>query len=189
MPAPFPAPPGFLLARRRCHSYSPTGTGHGGPHPGLGHRHRRPPWGTPLNEPELRALFAYDRFAAAAGIELVEVREGYAMARMRAEGRHLNGVDVVQGGCLFTLADFAFAAACNSHGTLAVAINASISFVEAGRPGLLTAEAQELAVSPRLSACTVHVRDSSGTLIAIFQGMAYRKHQSVADYLEQTKRS
>jgi acyl-CoA thioesterase len=142
-----------------------------------------------VNESELRALFAHDRFAAATGIELAEIREGYAMARMTAEGRHLNGVDVVQGGCLFTLADFAFAAACNSHGTLAVAINASISFVEAGRPGVLTAEAHEVAMSPRLSSCTVHVRDASGTLIAIFQGMAYRKSQSVADYLGQAKRS
>ena len=142
-----------------------------------------------MNESELRALFAYDRFAAATGIELVEVREGYAMARMTAEGRHLNGVDVVQGGCLFTLADFAFAAACNSHGTLAVAINASISFVEAGRPGVLTAEAHEVAMSPQLSSCTVHVRDAGGALIAIFQGMAYRKSQSVADYLKKTNRS
>jgi acyl-CoA thioesterase len=95
---------------------------------------------------------------------------------------------VVQGGCLFTLADFAFAAACNSHGTLAVAINASISFVAAGRPGALTAEAHEVALSPRLSSCTVHVRDAGGALIAIFQGMAYRKSQSVADYLEKTRR-
>ena len=141
-----------------------------------------------MNESELRALFAYDRFAAANGIELVEVGEGYAMARMTAEGRHLNGVDVVQGGCLFTLADFAFAAACNSHGTVAVAINASISFVEAGRPGVLTAEAREVAMSPRLSSCTVHVRDAGGTLIAIFQGMAYRKSQRIAEYLEQTER-
>ncbi len=142
-----------------------------------------------MNESELRALFAYDRYAGATGIELIEVREGYAMARMTAESRHLNGVDVVQGGCLFTLADFAFAAACNSHGTLAVAINASISFVEAGRPGVLTAEAHEVAMSPRLSSCTVHVRDASGTLIAIFQGMAYRKTESIAHYLAKTGRA
>jgi acyl-CoA thioesterase len=142
-----------------------------------------------MNESELRVLFTYDRFAAAAGIELVEVREGYARARMTAGERHLNGVDVVQGGCLFTLADFAFAAACNSHGTLAVAINVSISFVEAGRPGTLTAEAHEVALSPRLSSCTVHVRDASGTLIAIFQGMAYRKTETIAHYLAQMGRT
>jgi acyl-CoA thioesterase len=71
---------------------------------------------------------------------------------------------------------------------VAVAINASISFVEAGRPGVLTAEAREVAMSPRLSSCTVHVRDAGGTLIAIFQGMAYRKSQRIAEYLEQTER-
>jgi acyl-CoA thioesterase len=142
-----------------------------------------------MNESELRALFAHDRFAAAIGIELIEVREGYARARLTAGDRHLNGVDVVQGGCIFTLADFAFAAACNSHGTLAVAINVSISFVEAGRPGTLIAEAHEVAMSPRLSSCTVHVRDAGGTLLAIFQGMAYRKNESIAEYLAKTGRT
>lgn len=142
-----------------------------------------------MDETELRALLARDRFATAAGIELTEVREGYALVRMTAGDRHLNAVDVVQGGCLFTLADLAFAAACNGHGTLAVAINASISFVAAGRPGTLTAEAHEVALSPKLSACTVHVRDASGTLIAIFQGMAYRKTESIAHYLAKTGRT
>jgi len=142
-----------------------------------------------MNETELRAFFAHDRFTAAAGIELTEVREGHATARMTAADRHLNGVDVVQGGCLFTLADFAFAAACNSHGTLAVAINASISFVAPARPGLLTAEAREVALSPKLSSCTVHVRDAAGTLVAIFQGMAYRKAEPIAHYLARTGRT
>jgi len=142
-----------------------------------------------MNETELRALLARDRFAAAAGIELVEVREGFALARMTAGDRHLNAVDVVQGGCLFTLADLAFAAACNSHDTLAVAINASISFVAAGQPGTLTAEAHEVALSPKLSSCTVHVRDAGGTLLAIFQGMAYRKTERIAQYLARPGRS
>jgi acyl-CoA thioesterase len=141
-----------------------------------------------MNESELRALLAHDRFATATGIELIEVRQGYAMARMTAGERHLNAVDVVQGGCIFTLADFAFAAACNSHGTLAVAINVSISFVGAGRPGTLVAEGHEVAMSPRLSSCTVHVRDTGGTLIAIFQGMAYRKTETIAQYLAKTGR-
>jgi len=48
-----------------------------------------------MDETELRALLAHDRFTAASGIELTEVREGYAMARMTAGDRHLNGMDVV----------------------------------------------------------------------------------------------
>jgi acyl-CoA thioesterase len=142
-----------------------------------------------MNELELRALFSRDRFAKLNGIELVEVGEGRATARMVVEDRHLNGVDVAQGGAIFTLADLAFAAACNSHGTIAVAINVSISFVQAARPGVLTAEATEVAMNPKLSSCTVHVKDGAGSLVAVFQGMAYRKKDTIAEFLKKMGRA
>ncbi|MBD3242167.1 MAG: hotdog fold thioesterase [Chitinivibrionales bacterium] len=123
----------------------------------------------------LKKFFARDRFAASAGIELVDTSDGYARAVMPVQRSHLNGVNSVQGGAIFTLADLAFAAACNSHGTVAVAINVSISFVKAATGGTLTAEAREVAVNPKLSSVTVNVTDESGDLVAIFQGMAYRK--------------
>ena len=129
----------------------------------------------------LRAVFKNDRFAALAGVKLLEVSEGYARARMRIGPDHLNGFDIVQGGAIFTLADFAFAAAANSHGTAAVAISVSISFLEASRSGVLVAEAEEQALTPKLSSCTVRVTDSHGKLVALFTGMAYRKKQTVAE--------
>ncbi len=57
-----------------------------------------------------------DRFAEHTGIELVEVSKGYARAEMKVEEKHLNGLGLAHGGAIFTLADLAFAAACNSHG-------------------------------------------------------------------------
>ncbi len=125
----------------------------------------------------VRTLMRRDRFAARSGVRLVEVREGYARTTLRLGPDHLNGVGVVQGGAIFTLADLAFAAACNSHGTVAVALDVSITFARAAVRGTLTAEAREIAVSRRVSVCDVRVTDASGALVAAFKGTAFRKEQ------------
>ena len=122
-----------------------------------------------------------DRFAKHCGIELLEVGKGYAKTRMKIGEEHLNGVDLVHGGAIFTLADLAFAASCNSHGILAVAINVSISYLKAGIRGTLTAEAEEVACNPRLGSYTIRVTDDEGDLVALFQGMAYRKKEQLED--------
>ncbi|MBP5474455.1 MAG: PaaI family thioesterase, partial [Bacteroidales bacterium] len=70
-----------------------------------------------------------DMFAKSSGIQLVEVREGYARAQMTVEKRHLNMGGVCQGGAIFTLADFAFAAVCTCHGKLTVGLENTVSFL------------------------------------------------------------
>ena len=72
-----------------------------------------------------------DRFAVNAGVELLEVGNGYAKARMEIKPEHLNGGGVCQGGAIFTLADLAFAAASNSHARLTLSINSTINFSKA----------------------------------------------------------
>jgi acyl-CoA thioesterase len=84
-------------------------------------------------------------------------------------------VGLVHGGALFTLADFAFAAAANSHDEVAVAINASISYLKGIKAGTLYAEAEELSNSRRISVYSIKITDDAGQLIAIFQGMAYKR--------------
>lgn len=123
----------------------------------------------------LKAFFQGDRYAAHSGIELVEVSPGYARARMALQPCHLNGLDIAHGGAIFTLADFAFALASNSHGTVAVAINANLTIMKAAREGTLVAEAREVSRNPKLGNYTVEVRDDAGDLVALFQGLAYRK--------------
>jgi acyl-CoA thioesterase len=122
-----------------------------------------------------------DRFAAHCGVELVEVQPGRAVTRMRLEAHHLNGVNIAHGGAIFTLADLAFAAACNSYGTVAVAINASITYMKAASGGVLTAVAEETACNPRLGTYRMTVTDEAGELVAIFQGLAYRKKDRLED--------
>jgi len=128
---------------------------------------------------DLQRFFERDRFAAEAGIALTEVSPGLARTRVELRPGHLNGVGIAQGGLLFTLADLAFAAACNSHGTVAVAVDVSISFVKAVSRGVLVAEAREEAKTARVSTCLVRVTDEAGDLVALFKGTAYRKKETL----------
>jgi acyl-CoA thioesterase len=129
---------------------------------------------------EIKEFFvAEDKFARHSGIELVDLGPGWAKACMKIEPFHFNGARTVHGGAIFTLADFAFAVASNSHGTLAMGINTSVSFVKAALKGTLHAEARELAKSAKLASYSVMVTDDAGDVVAIFQGMVYRKKDAI----------
>ncbi|MEI6205928.1 MAG: PaaI family thioesterase [Desulfuromonadales bacterium] len=120
-----------------------------------------------------------DLFARHAGIELLEVEPGRARASMKIAPYHFNGAGTVHGGAIFTLADFAFAVASNSHGTLAMGINTSVSFVKAVTRGTLYAEAREEALNPKLATYSVHITDDNNDAVAIFQGTVYRKKEAI----------
>ena len=130
---------------------------------------------------DIKEFFRRDQFAAHCGIELLEVSPGGAKVKMEVEEHHLNGLRTVHGGAIFTLADFAFAVACNSHGAVAVALNVNITFVKAAGPGTLYADAREVAISPKIGTYDILVTDEEGGLIATFQGLAYRKKEKLSD--------
>jgi acyl-CoA thioesterase len=127
----------------------------------------------------LQFFSAEDLFARHTGIELLDVGPGWATASMKIEPFHFNGARTVHGGAIFTLADFAFAVASNSHGRLAMGINTSVSFVKAATKGTLYAEAREQALNPRLASYLVRITDDDQAVVALFQGMAYRKNESI----------
>ena len=118
---------------------------------------------------------AKDQFAVHCGIELLAAGAGAARAKMPLQAHHCNGIGTGQGGAIFTLADFAFAAASNSHGPIAVAINVNITFLKAAKLGTLWAEAREISRNAKLASYTVEVKDDAGDIVALFQGMVYRK--------------
>ncbi|MCK5540656.1 MAG: hotdog fold thioesterase [Deltaproteobacteria bacterium] len=128
---------------------------------------------------KIRTFFKKDRFAAHNDITLLEIHPGYAKAELIISNKHLNGVNITHGGAIFTLADLAFAVASNSHGTIAVGVNATISYLKATNQGTLTAEAIEVAINPKLATYQVEVRDENNELVAIFQGTVYRKKGSL----------
>ncbi len=120
-------------------------------------------------------FFKNDRFASMAGVELMEISEGYAKARMLITPEHLNGGGVCQGGALFTLADLAFAAAVNSHLVLTFSTTSTITIFRSVVEGYVFAEANEIVNHPRLPYAEVKITDEKGQLIAIFTSSGYRK--------------
>src|SRR5688572_29363553 len=126
----------------------------------------------------LASRIAYSMLAAegtgpAWGVEIEEVREGYARVRMRLRADMLNGHGIAHGGLVFSLADTAFAYACNSRNVRTVAAQASIVFLDAAREDeVLVAEAQEVALAGRSGVCNVSVRTDDGRAVAEFQGFS-----------------
>lgn len=123
----------------------------------------------------IKKYFKNDQFASRVGIELLSVSPGHATAKMALHPHHLNSYRTVQGGAIFTLADLTFAAAANSHGTVAVAINVNITFMKAATTGTLWAEGKEVSKNFKIGTYAVEVKDDHGDLVAQFQGLAYRK--------------
>ena len=124
---------------------------------------------------KIHKLFKRDRFADMCGMVIEEIKPGYARASMTVEERHLNGLDVCQGGAIFTLADFAFACAGNTRGAIAVSIENSISFLEAVKEGeYLIAEAREISLHRRIAVYDMEVK-SGDMLVAKMSGTVYRK--------------
>ncbi|MCK5803436.1 MAG: hotdog fold thioesterase [Lentisphaeria bacterium] len=130
-----------------------------------------------LDFPALKKLFRNDRFAEFIGAEVVAGGGGMGKARLEIHTHHLNGLGIVQGGAVFTLADLAFAVACNSHGNKAVGLNASINWLRPGLTGVLQAEAREVSCTRRIATYEVLVTDDAGELLATFHGTAYRKDE------------
>jgi acyl-CoA thioesterase len=132
----------------------------------------------------LKKFVQKDRFAKHLGIEMLEYGGGRARARMTVVAHHLNSAGTVHGGAIFSLADAAFSAASNSHGSLALAINVSISFFKAVRDGVLVAEAREASFNPRLATYLINVTDQDSNAVALFQGTVYRKKDSIAEIVK-----
>ncbi len=130
-----------------------------------------------MDEAKVRQYFSNDIFARECGIELVHVAPGEAEVCMPVRREHMNAMGIVHGAAVFSIADFAFAVSCNSHGTLAVALNVSINFVKAATRGTLHAQAREVTRSRRVGTYEVRVTDDAGELIALFTGLAYRKDE------------
>ncbi len=133
----------------------------------------------------VRQAILNDRFCMeTVGIELLEIGPGHARARLGIRPEHLNGLGIIQGGAIFTLADLALAAASNSHGTAAVLVNANISYVKGISSGVLYAEAREESLHSKLATYSIRVTDEAGDLIASMQATVYRKRESLEAILQ-----
>lgn len=117
------------------------------------------------------AMWAEDHTSRGLGMTLVRVEPGVAVLSMPITQAMVNGLGLAHGGFIFTLADSAFAFACNSRGQRQVAQHCQVTYIAPGRLGMvLTAEARERQRGERSGIYDVTVRDQSGAVIAEFRG-------------------
>jgi acyl-CoA thioesterase len=122
-------------------------------------------------EKSAAAMWARDDASKWMGLSIAEVGPGRAVLTMTVETHHTNGHDICHGGVIFTLADSAFAFACNSYNRVAVAQHNTITFIAPGRLGdRLTATAREVSLAGRGGIYDVTVTNSEGAAIAEFRG-------------------
>jgi acyl-CoA thioesterase len=117
------------------------------------------------------AMFERDKASQAAGMHVEDVAPGYARVSMRLLPHMINGHRTAHGGAIFSLADSAFAFACNSRNISSVAQHCSITYLTPGREGeLLTAEARETNLTGRFGIYDITVTAEDGRVVAIFRG-------------------
>jgi acyl-CoA thioesterase len=112
------------------------------------------------------------------GIRCVHVEPGLARVEMATGPETANVFGLVHGGAVFSVLDEAFQLACNTHGTVTLALNVSITYVKAAAPGdVLTAEVREVAATARTATYEARVTGRDGELVAVGQTLAYRKSE------------
>lgn len=125
-----------------------------------------------------RRMYEQDAFSRWLGIELVDIGVGTCTVQMLVRAEMLNGFGVAHGGITFSLADSAFAFACNSQGRVAVSIHCTVEHVAPVVEGdWLVAVATEEHVGKSISNYAVRVTKTAGQPVAFFRGVAYRKQQ------------
>jgi acyl-CoA thioesterase len=116
-----------------------------------------------------------DLFSQWLGIRVLEIKQGYSRIQMEIREEMMNGLGVVHGGICFSLADSAFAFACNNRNNLSVALDTSINFTKATQPGdLITAEAKEIHNGRSTGLYMVTVTNQNNEQVAMFKGTCFR---------------
>ena len=128
-----------------------------------------------LAERVAAGMYARDRASQAMGMQIAAIGPGYAELTMTVRADMLNGHAICHGGFIFTLADSAFAFACNSYNLTTVASGCAIDFVAPAREGdVLAAMARERSVSGRTGIYDIEVTNQRGETVAYFRGKSYR---------------
>ena len=128
-----------------------------------------------LAERVAEGMYARDRASQGLGIRIIGVAPGTAELTMTVRGDMVNGHAICHGGFVFTLADSAFAFACNSYNANTVAAGCSIEFLAPSRLGdVLTARARERVLSGRSGIYDVDVTNQDGEPVAVFRGKSAR---------------
>ncbi|SDM69899.1 acyl-CoA thioesterase [Fictibacillus solisalsi] len=125
---------------------------------------------------EIFELFENEPYASFLGIRLTELGKGTAVAEIEVKDHMLNSHGTAHGAVLFALADFVFAAACNSHGKTSVGLSTTMNYMAAGKAGsTIKATAVEEKKNNRTAWYNIRL-ESDGELLAVMEALAYRKN-------------
>jgi len=139
-----------------------------------------------LAESVAASMYARDMASKALGMRIVRVEPGFAELTMIVRADMVNGHAICHGGLIFTLADSAFAFACNSYNLNTVASGCAIDFIAPAREGdVLTARARERQLAGRTGVYDVEVANDRGEVLALFRGKSYRIKGHLVDELKE----
>lgn len=121
-----------------------------------------------------------DLFSQWLGIEVLDIKEGYSKIKMTVRKEMINGLGIVHGGIPFSLADSAFAFACNNRNVLSVALDTSINFIKPVHvDDVLTAEAKELHNGRSTGLYHITITNQKEHIVAAFKGTCYRTDRNL----------
>lgn len=125
-------------------------------------------------------MMKHDLFSQWLGIEVLDVKEGYSRIKMTVRKEMINGFGIVHGGIAFSLADSAFAFACNNRNVLSVALDTSINFIKPVHvDDILTAEAKEVHNGKSTGLYHIEIKNQKAHVVAQFKGLCYRTDKSL----------
>jgi acyl-CoA thioesterase len=120
-------------------------------------------------------MMDHDAFSQWMGVEVLEIKEGYSKIKMTIRQEMVNGFGIVHGVIPFSLADSAFAFACNNRNNLSVALDVTITFTKAVNVGdVLTAEAKEFHNGRSTGVYLITVTNQKDEQVALFKGTCFR---------------
>ena len=121
-----------------------------------------------------------DLFSQWLGISIIEIKEGYSKIKMTVRSEMTNGFGIVHGGIAFSLADSAFAFACNNRNVLSVALDTCINFLKPVQVNdLLIAEATELHNGRSTGLYQINITNQQNVTVAVFKGTCFRTSKSL----------
>ena len=133
------------------------------------------------NENDLKAtqvvqhMMEHDLFSQWLGIKVMEIKEGYSKITMTIRKEMINGLGIIHGGVAFSMADSAFAFACNNRNVLSVALDTSINFLKPVHvDDVLIAEAKELHNGRSTGLYHITITNQHEHVVAVFKGTCYR---------------
>ncbi|HET9747192.1 MAG TPA: hydroxyphenylacetyl-CoA thioesterase PaaI [Chitinophagaceae bacterium] len=133
-----------------------------------------------IHEDVVNHMMENDFFSQWLGIEVLDIKEGYSKIRMTVRKEMVNGFGIVHGGIPFSLADSAFAFACNNRNNLSVALDTSINFIKPVQVGdELTAEATEVHNGKSTGLYHIAITNQSNHIVAHFKGLCFRTQKKL----------